>query len=113
MLPPPRPLRAGRASFPASGSSLSNAHVGGRGTVTYDCYRLDHGVFRELRDVHYFNQVGILFGAVTWPHEQDVAPEPLLAKMVPLDSNLAPDINCTVAAPTDAVVTANTTDAAQ
>ncbi len=50
---------------------------------------LDHGVFRELRDVHYFNQVGILFGAVTWPHEQDVAPETLLAEMVPLDSNLA------------------------
>ena len=74
---------------------------------------LDHGVFRELRDVHYFNQVGILFGAVTWPHEQDVAPETLLAEMVPLDSNLAPNINCTVAAPTDAVVTANTTDAAQ
>ncbi len=48
---------------------------------------LDHGVFRELRDVHYFNQVGILFGAVTWPHEQDVAPETLLAEMVPLDSN--------------------------
>ena len=40
---------------------------------------LDFGVFRELRDVHYFNQVGILFGAVTWPHEQDIAPETLLA----------------------------------
>ncbi len=49
---------------------------------------LDHGVFRELRDVHYFNQVGILFGAVTWPHEQDIAPETLLAEMIPLDSNL-------------------------
>ena len=52
---------------------------------------LDHGVFRELRDVHYFNRVGILFGAVTWPHEQDIAPETLLAEMVPLDSNLAPN----------------------
>lgn len=40
---------------------------------------LDFGVFRELRDVHYFNQVGIVFGAVTWPHEQDIAPETLLA----------------------------------
>ena len=48
---------------------------------------LDHGVFRELQDVHYFNQVGVLFGAVTWPHEQDIAPETLLAEMVPLDSN--------------------------
>lgn len=46
---------------------------------------LDHGVFRELRDVNYFNQVGILFGAVTWPHEQDIAPETLLAEMVPVE----------------------------
>ena len=53
---------------------------------------LDRGVFRELRDVRYFNQVGILFGAVTWPHEQDIAPETLLAEMLPFDPNLAPDI---------------------
>ncbi len=44
---------------------------------------LDHGVFRELRDVHYFNQVGITLGAVTWPHDQDIAPETLLAEMLP------------------------------
>ena len=42
---------------------------------------LNHGVFRQLRDVNYFNQVGILFGAVTWPHEQDIAPETLLAEL--------------------------------
>jgi hypothetical protein len=47
---------------------------------------LDHGVFRELRNGHYFNQVGILFGAVTWPNEQDIAPETLLAEMVPMES---------------------------
>ena len=46
---------------------------------------LDFGIFRELRDAHYFNQVSILFGAVTWPHEQDIAPETLIAEMVPLD----------------------------
>lgn len=46
---------------------------------------LDHGVFAELRDVRYFNQVGIQFGAVTWPHEQDIAPETLVAEMVPID----------------------------
>jgi hypothetical protein len=44
---------------------------------------LDHGVFRELRDVNYFNQVGLLFGAVSWPHEQDIAPETLVSQMVP------------------------------
>lgn len=45
---------------------------------------LDFGVFRELRDVNYFNQVGVLFGAVTWSNEQDIAPETLLEGMVPL-----------------------------
>jgi hypothetical protein len=40
---------------------------------------LDKGVFKELKEVSYFNQVGILYGAVTWPNEQDIAPETLLA----------------------------------
>jgi hypothetical protein len=26
---------------------------------------LDFGVFRELKNIHYFNQVDILFGAIT------------------------------------------------
>ena len=42
---------------------------------------LNKGVFKELQDVHYFNQVGILFGAVTWPNEQDIAPETLISEM--------------------------------
>ncbi len=46
---------------------------------------LEHGVFRELKDESYFNQVGIFFGAVTWPHEQDIAPETLLDELVPVD----------------------------
>lgn len=50
---------------------------------------LDFGVFRELRNVHYFNRVGIVFGAVTWPHEQDIAPETLLAEMQPLTPEAA------------------------
>ncbi len=45
---------------------------------------LNFGVFRELQDVYYFNQVHILFGAVTWPNEQDIAPETLLDQMIPL-----------------------------
>ncbi|SDX62625.1 Protein of unknown function [Allochromatium warmingii] len=47
---------------------------------------LDRGVFRELKDKHYFNQVSILFGAITWPHEQDIAPETLIEEMVLVDS---------------------------
>ena len=45
---------------------------------------LDFGVFQELKDIRYFNQVGISYGAVTCPHEQDIAPETLLAEMVPV-----------------------------
>lgn len=44
---------------------------------------LNHGVFRELQDKGYFSQVDIMFGAVTWPHEQDIAPETLLAGLKP------------------------------
>ena len=46
---------------------------------------LERGVFRELRDVSYFKSVGIVFGAVTWPNEQDIAPETLIAEMLPID----------------------------
>lgn len=46
---------------------------------------LNHGVFRELQDKNYFSRVGIVFGAVTWPHEQDIAPETLVAGLMPLE----------------------------
>jgi len=46
---------------------------------------LDRGVLRELRDVHYFNQVGVMFVSVTWPHEQDIAPETLVAELQPVE----------------------------
>ncbi len=42
---------------------------------------LNFGVFAELKNTNYFNQVSILFGAVTWPNEQDIAPERLIAEM--------------------------------
>lgn len=50
---------------------------------------LEHGVFRELKDLAYFNRVGIQWGAVTWPHEQDIAPETLVAQMTPANENVA------------------------
>jgi len=52
---------------------------------------LDHGAFRELKNPHYFNQVGIVLGALTWPNEQDIAPETLLAEMTPVHE--APALN--------------------
>ncbi|NOT68693.1 MAG: DUF2442 domain-containing protein [Methylophilaceae bacterium] len=47
---------------------------------------LNHGVFRELQDNHYSNRVGILFGTITWPNEQDIAPKTLLSEMLPVES---------------------------
>jgi Protein of unknown function (DUF2442) len=48
---------------------------------------LDKGVFQELRNEAYFKQVGILFGAVTWPNEQDIAPDTLVSEMLIIDSS--------------------------
>ena len=55
---------------------------GRRGVFDLKSY-LDHGVFRELKDVGYFRRVGIEYGAVTWPNGQDIAPETLLAELTP------------------------------
>jgi hypothetical protein len=44
---------------------------------------LDKGIFEELRNIHYFNQVKPFFGGVHWPHEQDFRPDTLF-----LESNL-------------------------
>ena len=66
---------------------LVETEGGKRGIFDMKPY-LDFGVFRELRDPDYFKQVGILFGAVTWPHQQDIAPETLLAGLQPLDDDV-------------------------
>ncbi|WP_405420561.1 DUF2442 domain-containing protein [Marinobacter flavimaris] len=36
---------------------------------------LEKGIFHELKDTDYFRQVGISYGAITWPNGQDIAPE--------------------------------------
>ena len=38
---------------------------------------LDFGVFQELRGKSYFQQVAVVDGTVTWPHEQDICPDTL------------------------------------
>ncbi len=44
----------------------------------YDCSGLlDFGVFKELRDKHYFKEAKVVDGTVVWPHEQDVCPDTL------------------------------------
>ena len=42
----------------------------------------DYRIYVELKNISYFNQVDIFFGAVTWPNEQDIAPETLVDEMV-------------------------------
>ena len=38
---------------------------------------LDFGVFRELREKSYFQQVAVVDGTVAWPHDQDICPDTL------------------------------------
>ncbi|MDX8379827.1 MAG: DUF2442 domain-containing protein [Gallionella sp.] len=44
----------------------------------YDCSKLlEFGVFKELKDNHYFEKAMVTDGTVSWPHEQDICPDTL------------------------------------
>ncbi len=44
----------------------------------YDCSDLlDFGVFKEMRNKHYFTQARVIDGTVAWPYEQDICPDTL------------------------------------
>lgn len=43
----------------------------------------DKGVLKELQNPHYFKQVMISHGYVSWPHGHDIAPETLLEELLP------------------------------
>jgi hypothetical protein len=44
----------------------------------YDCsHLLDFGVFKQLRDLNYFQQARAVGGTVVWPNEQDICPDTL------------------------------------
>lgn len=44
----------------------------------YDCSSLlDFGIFQELKNKHYFEQVKAVDGTVSWPHGQDICPDTL------------------------------------
>lgn len=38
---------------------------------------LQIGVFKELQDVNYFNQVRVVGGTIEWPNGQDLCPDTL------------------------------------
>lgn len=54
---------------------------GKKGTFDMKPY-LDKGAFKKLQNIKYFNQVSVFLGAVTWPNEQNIAPETLLAELI-------------------------------
>ena len=44
----------------------------------YDCSKLlNFGVFKELKNKHYFAQAKVIDGTVAWPNEQDICPDTL------------------------------------
>lgn len=42
---------------------------------------LDRPGLRRLKDPAYFARVGVRFGALTWPEEEDIAPDTLVAHL--------------------------------
>lgn len=57
----------------------------------YDCLPIqDFGVFKELKDLSYFNQAQVLDGTVVWPHDQDICPDTLYLDSIKCTENGAP-----------------------
>jgi hypothetical protein len=47
---------------------------------------LHYEAFRELQDLSYFTKVGLAFGTVHWPHEQDISPDTLYIEGSPISA---------------------------
>ncbi len=47
---------------------------------------LEKGIFVELKDENYFNQVRVAFGSIEWPHEQDFSRDTLYLLGTPLNT---------------------------
>ena len=66
-----------KAVVPRDGYKLEMTFTNGEVGV-FDCsHLLSFGVFRELRDVGYFERARVQGGTVVWPHEQDICPDTL------------------------------------
>ena len=49
----------------------------------FDCSSyLNIGVFKELQNPQYFNQVQVSDGTVVWPHEQDFCPDTIYLESI-------------------------------
>jgi DUF971 family protein len=63
--------------IPISGYRLKLIFTNGERGI-YDCSSLlSFGVFQELRNQNYFDQVKVQDGTVAWPNEQDICPDTL------------------------------------
>jgi len=49
---------------------------------------LDKGIFSELKNEDYFNQVRVSFGSVEWPNEQDFSKDTLYLLGTKLNSGV-------------------------
>ena len=73
-----------KAVLPRSGYLLEITFTNGEVRL-YDCnHLLSFGVFKELADARYFNQVRVEGGTVVWPDEQDLCPDTLYQDSVKL-----------------------------
>jgi len=62
---------------------ILNLHFSNGEEGRYSCSNiLDFGVFKELRDIKYFEKARVLDGTVVWPNEQDICPDTLYLNSV-------------------------------
>ena len=45
---------------------------------------MQKGIFQELNDIHLFKTAKVIDGSVQWIHEQDLCPDTLYSKSVPV-----------------------------
>lgn len=58
--------------------TFSNGEVG-----IFDVYPyLNFGIFAELKNIDYFQKVKSLYGAIGWPHGQDICPDTLYQESI-------------------------------
>lgn len=50
---------------------------------------LEKGIFKELRNIDYFEQVRAAFGGVAWPHQQDFSADTIEYELQPVEAKVA------------------------
>jgi hypothetical protein len=51
---------------------------------------LNKGIFTELQNIEYFQQVKLSFGSIQWPHEQDFSADTLYLTSQPEEKTVEP-----------------------